>query len=91
MAINLDDHFFQGTDAFTSFDELKAFCIRNAIVTPRGKTNLIAALEAMGAKRGKVQWSGGKVQDCFRYIGLREVKHQLDKEFWGKGYRIWDA
>lgn len=91
MAMNLDDHFFQGQDAFTTFAELTGFCVRNAIITPRGKTNLITALEAMGAKRGKMQWSGGKVQDCFRYIGLRNVQLQLDKNFWGKGYKIWET
>lgn len=89
--LNLDDHFFQCQDAFVTFNELKGFCAKHSIATARGKTNLVKALEAMGAKRGKCQWANHSIQDCFMYIGLRDKNLLKDKEYWGKGVKIWEA
>lgn len=90
MTMNLSEHFFDDYHAFVTFNELKAFCEKHAIVTARGKTNLTKALEAMGAVRARLQWTGGKPQECFRFLGLLDYTLHGDREFWGRGLRFID-
>jgi hypothetical protein len=91
--LNLADHFITDPSSSipyltVSFSELKAFCADFAITTPRGKTNLIKALEAQGAKRGSIQWQGKPKEDAFIGITLRDFKYWQHGDAWGKGCEI---
>jgi hypothetical protein len=91
--LNLADHFLVDPEApipylSVTFNELTTFCADFAISTPRGKTNLTKALEAMGAKRGSIQWKGKPKEDGFIGVHLRDIKYWSHRDSWGKGCEL---
>jgi phosphotransferase system HPr-like phosphotransfer protein len=88
--MNLADHFFQLTEAFTTFSELSAWCARNGVKTPTEKKQLIAALKEIGGREISIKWQGKDAERAFIHIGLLDFTLWNDRDYWGKGVTVID-